>query len=186
MAYLSELNAARHLASELNQRLAGRSAKPDLRSKVAAACAVAALQHHSAILILLANPRPLQATAIALIRVMTEATIRAAWLSYCATDAQVAKYIQPIRDNVPDFASLLIALDKVAKEQGSLKSAHASIYAAWPLLCGYSHTGPEVTLRLLTIPPGGDVYSDAEIVSALHMINGLAGFAFVTADGVFG
>lgn len=184
MPYTSELNTAIKLASEYNQKLAGRSAKDGLRSRVVSACAATALQHHSAILILLASPRPLQATAVALIRVMTEATIRAAWLSYCAKDAQVEKYVQPGKDSIPDAASLLLALDKVAKKAGAMGSAHESIYSAWPLMCGYTHTGPEIVLRWLTLRQDEELYSDKEIISALKTVNSLAGLAFVTADAV--
>lgn len=93
MTYGSSLSDARKEAAFISQRLHGAHLKSDIRSKTAAACFAIAQQHHSSILILLSNQPALEATAMALLRPLLEATYRGIWVSRCASDEQVDRFV---------------------------------------------------------------------------------------------
>lgn len=131
-----ELNEAKQQAERYGKRLHGMQLKGDSRSRVALACFAVAQQHHSAILILLDRPSPLQAAAFALLRPLMEATLRGEWVLHCATDDQVRSFVQGDKQQL-DMASVIRALEKI--NPGS--EAHRILYLDnWKIVSAYTHT----------------------------------------------
>lgn len=130
------LDEAKHQAERYGKLLHGLQLRGDSRSRVALACFAVAQQHHSAILILLDRPNPLQATAFALLRPLMEATLRGEWVLHCATDDQVKTFVLGGKQQL-DMASVIRALEKI--NPGS--EAHRILYQDnWKIVSAYTHT----------------------------------------------
>jgi hypothetical protein len=131
-----QLSEATAEAYEIARSLHGLQLRSDPRSRVALACFAVAQQHHSAILILLANSPPLQATAFALLRPLLEATLRGEWVSHCATDEQVKTFALGGKKQL-DMASVV---SELGKKVGN-SNAHSVLYKnTWPIVSAYTHT----------------------------------------------
>lgn len=143
-------------ANEIAEALNGRRINADLRSRLCAACYAVSQQHYNSILILLAHTPPLQATAFALLRPLTESTMRGLWLSHVASDEQVQTYIQS--GTKLDMASMIKAVGKAVG-----LNAHHAIYTHWHSLSAYTHTGEHQVQRWLQTENIEPCYSDSEL-----------------------
>jgi hypothetical protein len=128
-------------------------------------------QHHNSILILLSWNPPLQATAFALLRPLTESTIRGLWLSHIASDEQVENYTQS--GTKFDMASMITAVGKAAG-----LNAHQAIYRHWHSLSAYTHTGEHQVQRWLITENIEPSYSASELSELVKLSCGIAELAF--------
>lgn len=154
-------------ATEIAETLHGRRIKGDLRSRLCAACFAVSQQHHNSLLILLAHTPPLQATAFALLRPLTESAMRGLWLSHVASDEQVQKYIQS--GTKLDMASMMTAVGKAVG-----LDAHHAIYKHWHSLSAYTHTGEHQVQRWLLTDSIEPCYSASELSELLKLSCGIA------------
>lgn len=166
-----ELEQAFQRATEIADTLHGRRIKGDLRSKLCAACFAVSQQHHNSVLVLLARNPPLQATAFALLRPLTESTIRGLWLSHVASDEQVQIYCQS--GTKLDMASMITAVGKAAG-----LNAHQAIYRHWHSLSAYTHTGEHQVQRWLVTDNIEPCYSASELSELVKLSCGIAELAF--------
>lgn len=163
MNYADALAAAREEARSLGERLHGKALKSDLRSRVALGCFAVAQQHHSGIIVLLSHPRPLQASAFALLRPLAEATFRGFWVARCASEEKVENILTGEKRQI-DTATIVRELVEAAGQGGK----HAGFYSrVWPRLSVYTHTYEESLepwLRGQDIEPQ---FTETELLSLL-------------------
>lgn len=153
-------------ANEIAESLHGLSAPFDDRTRTALACFAISQQHYNSILLLLSNQQPLEATAFALLRPLTESMIRGTWILYCATDDQVDTFTT--EGTKLDMASMM-------KQVGSAisKDLHGTIYQHWHSLSAYTHTGEHQVQRWLTTKDIEPKYSEKEIEELLRIVTGI-------------
>jgi hypothetical protein len=105
---------------------------------MAGGCLSVSQDHHSAIVHLLDSR--LYASAFALVRAQYDAYVRGLWLSFCATEDEVAAFSsgnEPKKMN--NIGALLTELETVeAYEGGQLSNFKAD---SWSAMCSYTHTG---------------------------------------------
>jgi hypothetical protein len=111
-------------------------------------------------------------TALSLMRSLFETFIRAQWILRCATDEQVKRFQQDIRESIPDMASLVRDLEKNpdvgcgvlqrVKDQG------------WSRLCDFAHGGFQLLVRRMNGPYIGIAHDDEELVVAVQFSASLA------------
>lgn len=105
------------------------------RNRAAASCFAISQDHHHAIVLLIEHR--LYASSFSLMRSAFEAFVRGEWLSQCATDGEVDKFLacgEPPRIN-----ELLSAIEKTA---GFIERVLSKIKQQnWEAMCGYTHTG---------------------------------------------
>lgn len=164
MSYAYLLAKACEEANFIAQELHGLSLKSDFRSKAAAACFAIAQQHHSSILILLSNKPALEATAMALLRPLLEATFRGLWISHCATDEQVNNFVSGDKRQL-DMASVIQALGELFNKEMARKVLHTN---AWPILSSYTHTYEYQIQRWISTNAIEPNYSFDEIIWLLE------------------
>lgn len=127
---------AQEEANAIAASLHGLEVLGDPRSRVALACFAIAQQHHSSMLILLANTPPLEATAFALLRPLMEAILRGEWISHCASDEQVKTLAMGGKKQV-DMSSIISALGRNLNDQ----NIHSTLYQnTWSIVSAYTHT----------------------------------------------
>lgn len=114
---------------------------PTKRSRVAVSCFVIAQGHHEAIVLL--SEHEMFATSFSLVRVAFDAYVRGLWLSLCATDAEVEKFIA--YGEPPSTERLVSAIDALPDyEEGFLSAYKKQNYKR---LCDFTHTGGRQTQR---------------------------------------
>ncbi|WAG77696.1 hypothetical protein LMK08_20365 [Metapseudomonas furukawaii] len=166
-----QLEQAKQRAIEIAEALHGRHIKGDLRSRLCAACFAVSQEHHNSILILLSRNPPLQATAFALLRPLTESTIRGLWLSHVATDEQVENYVQS--GTKLDMTSMITLVGKAAGG-----NAHQTIYRHWSSLSAYTHTGEHQVQRWLLTENIEPSYSASALSELVNLTGVVAELAF--------
>lgn len=136
MSYQKLLSESIAFANSSACDLHNTALRSDLRSRTAAACFAIAQQHHASILLLLSQRRPLEATAMALLRPLLEAVLRGLWVRHCAGDDQVERFLYGGKKQV-DMASVISQLSQLI-ERGT---AGDSLYRnMWPLLSSLTHS----------------------------------------------
>ena len=137
---------------EANNRaiaLHGLKLKNDERSRVACSLFAIAQQHHNAILLLLSNVQPLQASAFSLLRLLIEATIRGTWVLHCATDEQVKNVIEGNKKQL-DTASMFEAIEKALNKDTDRVIDVKKLYDNhWKVLSAYTHAFEQQVQRWL-------------------------------------
>lgn len=93
-----------------------------------------ALDHARAIAILI--DRKAFSSALALLRVLYESSIRGCWLKYCANEEQLELFIE--NDHLPKLKKLVKEVDHKMGFKGSLTSIHENDMEC---LCGFTHSG---------------------------------------------
>jgi hypothetical protein len=114
---------------------------PTSRAKSAAACFVVTQEHHDSILLL--SEHQLFASSFALVRVAFDAYVRGVWLSICATDEQVERFIA--LKEPPTTSRLVAAIDAHPNFEGGFLSAYKKQAYTW--MCDFTHTGGGQILR---------------------------------------
>lgn len=165
---------------EANNRaiaLHGLRLRNDERSRVASSLFTIAQQHHSAILLLISNVQPLQASAFALLRILIEATIRGVWVLHCATDEQVKNVIEGNKKQL-DTASMFAAIEKALNKNTNRKVDVKKLYDNhWKVLSAYTHAFEQQVQRWLVtkdIEPNYSTEEVSELISRADLIAKLA------------
>lgn len=163
MKYQQSLATARQEASSLGQRLHGKSLKSDLRSRVALSCFAIAQQHHSAIIVLLSHPQPLQSSAFSLLRPLAEATFRGFWVARCASDEKIENILSGGKKQI-DTATIIRELLAAVSQSDK----HSSFYKrVWPGLSAYTHSYEESLLPWLSSQDIEPIFTEEHLLSLL-------------------
>lgn len=121
------------------------------------------IEHHAAILLLLRFG--MTGSAFALTRVVTEAVVRGVWLTACATDAEVMKFVG--KDEIqPTYGEMSGAIDTTCGIDYFADFKKQS----WKALNSYTHTGMLQIGRRFTGDKLLSSYTDAEKIEVLRVI----------------
>ena len=125
----------------LDRQIDGTAIALNDRSRLSGGCLDAAMEHHRAIVVLVANR--LFGSALAMVRPTFEAYLRGAWLHQCASDASLESFSKgnfriEIRGMIEDLERL------PAFECGALLKAKT---AGWTKMCDFTHTGVQQAIR---------------------------------------
>jgi hypothetical protein len=131
------------------------------RVRASGGCLLIAQDHHHAILVLFGAK--LYASAFALIRIAFEAYVRGEWLSVCATEEQVEKFMDG--KEPPKIGVLLEALEKTPAFQEQVLSRIKK--QSWDAMCAYTHTGGLHVQRWITADGIEPNYSREEVLEVL-------------------
>lgn len=164
----TELNAANVYGEYLRLAVHERELPASQRVQAAAGCLAIAQDHHHAIVVLLESS--LYASVLALVRVAFEAYVRGEWLSLCASDAEVSKFLKG--KGRLDISILLEALEKTAGFQEKTLSRIKK--RTWNSMCAYTHTGGLHVQRWLTESAIEPNYSKDELLEALRFADIIA------------
>lgn len=164
----NELNAANAYGEWLRLAVHERVLPASQRVRASAGCLAIAQDHHHAIVVLLDSR--LYASVFALIRVAFEAYIRGEWLSLCATDAEVRRFLKG-KDR-PEINVLLEALEKTPAFQEQALSKIKK--RTWNSMCAYTHTGGLHVQRWITVDGIEPNYSKEELLEALRFADIIA------------
>lgn len=125
----------------LDQKINGFAVPTSDRTRLAAGCLDAAMEHHKAIVNLIACR--LCGSALALIRPTFEAYLRGAWLHQCAEEQELELFK---RDKLDMKIGALIELleKKPSFACGTLLKAKK---AGWSKMCDFTHTGIQQAIR---------------------------------------
>lgn len=138
------------------------------RVRAAASCLSIAQDHHHAIVVLL--DARLYASCFALVRVAFEAYVRGEWLSLCATESQVRKFLR--NREPPKIDVLLGAIEKKdAFKKGRLFLIKKR---TWKSMCAYTHTGGLHVQRWNTADGIEANYSVEELLEVLKFADIIA------------
>jgi len=160
------------LIQSLDQRIDGLEIPTDLRSRLAAGCLDAALEHQKAIVLLAA--KQLHGSAFSLIRVIFEAYIRGIWLHQCATETDIENFMN---GKVPTISKLLTAIEKKdGFESGVLSNAQRQ---SWKAMNGFVHSGFDQVVRRHTETTIEPNYGEEEILAAINFANAIGCLAAI-------
>jgi len=134
------------------------------RVRAAGSCYAIALDHHHAIVLLIENR--LYASSFALIRLEFEAYIRGLWLSQCATDVRVDRFISGKKCKFLETNNLISDIEKNFKENEKTLSKIKK--QGWDSMCAYTHTGGIHVQRWNTSEAIEPNYSEKEVEEVLN------------------
>lgn len=158
-----ELKWAEDIVLDVKRTLNKDKTSDDERSTVVVAFIDQAIEHHAAILLLMRSG--LVGSAFALTRSITEILVRGVWLTVCATDEQVMKFVK--QDKIdPTFAQMSEAIDKTC---GVDFFADLKI-KTWSALNSYTHTGMLQVGRRFAGDALLPSYTDVEKIGVLRVI----------------
>ena len=144
MGQAASIQTAKQLAHDIANAVNDLTLQADDRSRLAAACYFAALDHHEGITILFDSGVP--SPALALLRPLYEAFIRGSWLHGCASESELNAFKDG--KEPPKINELLRRLEMTAEfDSNILSNAHGPNWAA---LCGLTHTGIQQVLICLS------------------------------------
>lgn len=151
----------------MDRRIDGLEISSDDRTRISAGCLDISLEHHKAIVLLIANT--LNGSAFSLARLLFEAYIRGLWLGRCATEQEIEKYQQ---DQLrKPFETLVQEIEQLEGfNEGILSEAKA---ANWNSLNSYTHSGYLQIVRrnkTYTIEPN---YDTEEVIEVLGFANAI-------------
>tara|TARA_R110002073_G_scaffold21168_1_gene75004 strand:- start:132 stop:710 length:579 start_codon:yes stop_codon:yes gene_type:complete len=159
---------AEHLAQTLDNHIDGLEIGSALRYRIAGGCLDMALEHHKAVVLLVA--RQLRGSAFSIMRLQFEAYVRGVWLHQCATDTELAAFTNEKLDH--SFAALVSAIEGLdGFSDGALSKARRN---SWAAMCSFIHTGFLQVVRRnreTTVEPD---YNDDEVIEALGFANAIA------------
>ena len=168
--------------SNANQRagdLHGLRLREDNRSRLAASLFAIAQQHQSAILILLSNQPPVEATAFSLLRLLIETTVRGAWASHCATEAQLKNIVDGTQKQI-DMASVFTSVERSLSKDAEHNIDAKSLYDNhWKVLSAYTHGYEQQVLRWMVTKDIEPNYPVEEIEELIYLSDLTAKLAFV-------
>ncbi len=136
------------------------------RSRLAVGCFYVALEHHRAIVLLIANG--LHGSARSLIRILFDAFIRGLWLYRCASDddLEYLKNEDKLKKKVEDL------IKDIEKRSGDDEMILSMIKnRAWSAMCSYTHTGMSQLSRYNSSEAIEPNFNEDEIVEALNFAN---------------
>lgn len=178
-----KLEAAISDANQRARELHGLRLKNDERSRLAGLLFAIAQQHQSAILksailILLSNKPPVEATAFSLLRLLLETCVRGVWVSHCATEAQVQNIVEGTQKQV-DMASIFTSVERALSENAGRNVNAKSLYDKhWKGLSAYTHGYEQQVQRWLVTNDIEPNYSEEEVDGLIYLSDHIAKLAF--------
>jgi hypothetical protein len=131
------------LHAEMDEHFSGVPLAADHRTDLTSVLCSLVFEHAHSILVLIVDSNA--SSALALVRVQFEALVRAFWIHFAATDAQIAKCVAPIAidttkepDLFPTITEMLAKLD--GKSPPTVVAALCAYKAAaWNAMNSYTH-----------------------------------------------
>jgi hypothetical protein len=120
------------------------------------------LDHHRAIVLLMRNWH--HGSALALVRCVFEAMLRAHWVVACATPAQVDQVAENDDFKFPKAEDIARAVDQALQAEGFFQEAKNT---AWKVLNSYTHSGLRQLARQFSEGRVETDYDDQDLVEAL-------------------
>jgi hypothetical protein len=156
------IRRSERLIQWFDREIDGLEINADTRSRLAAACLDAAMEHHKAIVVLIA--KELHGSAFALVRVIFETYVRGVWLHRCANESQLERFQRG--GGTGTFSEVVDAVEKLEGfERRVLSAAKAR---SWKAMSGFTHTGFEQIVRRNTESTIEPNYDEDEILEALE------------------
>ena len=127
------IESAEQFAAALHQMVNEMEMAQTERNRASAASFAITRDHHHAIVLLMKNT--FYSSSFALLRCLFEAYLRALWLKYCATDAQVTGFFSG--DEPPK--GMVAAIETTPAFTGKVLSRIKR--ENWNAMCAFTHTG---------------------------------------------
>lgn len=173
------LSEAIERANDRARDLHGLHLKSDERSRLAAALFAIAQQHHSAILLLLSNKQPIEASAFSLLRPLIEVTVRGGWVLRCASDTELKNVIEGTQKQIK-MPRIFSALEKALKESSGRDIKVKSLYDNhWEPLSAYTHGYEQQVQRWLATKDIEPSYSALEVEELISRSDQIANLAYI-------
>jgi hypothetical protein len=151
----------------LDQRIDGIEISSEERIRLVAGCLDTALEHHKAVLLLVA--RSLFGSAFALVRLLFEAYIKGIWLHRCASDSDIQLFKAEKLDK--NFGAFIEDIEKIEGfEEGILSDTKTK---SWKAMNSYTHSGFMQVVRRNTASTIEPNYTEDEILEALNFANAI-------------
>lgn len=164
ISYLTqdEIAEANEFGESIRQLVHNQVVPATNRTRAAVGCLGIAQEHHHGIVLMLSSS--LCASGFALMRAMFEAYVRGEWLGFCATEAQIERFLQD--KDVPGFQAMIDAIEAT----DGFEDRHLSAIKRqrWDALCGYTHTGGIHVQRWQTEESVESNYSREEVLEVLY------------------
>lgn len=183
MVATERIREAGEFVEWLRQSIHEQELPSNNRVRAAASCYAIAQDHHHAIVLLIENR--LYASSFALIRLEFEAYIRGLWLSQCATDARVDRFISGKKCKFLETNNLISDIEKNYKENEKTLSKIKK--QGWDSMCAYTHTGGIHVQRWNTsdaIEPNYSKEEVEEVLSFSEMFGALATIGIAELGGL--
>jgi hypothetical protein len=158
------LREAGEFVEWLRQAIHEQELPANNRVRAAGSCYAIAQDHHHAIVLLIENR--LYASSFALIRLEFEAYIRGHWLSQCATDVRIDRFISGKKCKFLETNNLISDIEKNFKENEKTLSKIKK--QGWDSMCAYTHTGGIHVQRWNTSEAIEPNYSKEEVGEVLN------------------
>ena len=136
------------------------------RSRLAVSCFYVALEHHRAIVLLIANG--LHGSARALVRILFDTYIRGLWLFRCASadDLEYFKKKDKLKKEIAE------RIKDIEERSGDDEMILSMIKRhTWSAMCSYTHTGMSQLFRYNSSEAIGPNFNEGEIIEALNFAN---------------
>lgn len=158
----AEINAANEYGEALRVAVHERELPATERGQAAGGClAISEDIHHAIVKLIESN---LYAGALALIRVAFEAYVRGEWLSLCASNNQVRRFLKGAEPPRID-----VMLDELEQKPAFRQQVLSQFKRrAWKAMCGYTHVGGLRVQRWATSDGIEPNYSADEVREALR------------------
>lgn len=158
----AEINAANEYGEALRVAVHERELPATERGQAGGGClAISDDIHHAIVKLIESN---LYAGALALIRVAFEAYVRGEWLSLCASNNQVRRFLKGAEPPRID-----VMLDELEQKPAFRQQVLSQIKRrAWKAMCGYTHVGGLHVQRWATSDGIEPNYSADEVREALR------------------
>jgi hypothetical protein len=156
-----ELKSSEDTVWKVKQILNGDTTSDDLRSWVGVGFIDQAIEHHSAITLLMRSGK--DGSAFALARSVIEILYRGVWLTACATDGEVKKFVEKDKIDLA-LGDMSVAIDTTCGLDYFAEFKKQS----WNVLNSYAHTGILQIGRRFTENALVPSYTDAERIEVLR------------------
>lgn len=168
---MTKTSNLRRLLDAIGKVVHGAQISTEDKCRVPATLYNISLQHAHAIAALIDSG--LVSSAFALVRPMFETYIRASWISNCAKDDVVSRFVSDdeFRERIP---SMLIALDGVRKLNGYLAHLGNDLSG----LHSYTHGGLRIIAQNITEEDIGQAFPDSEVVNMLKFASVISFLSF--------
>ena len=161
LTLVDRIGISESLIQWINSQVDGIEMPTSDRTRLAAGCIDTAMEHHAAIVALMAYR--LYGSALALVRPTFEAYLRAAWLHQCASSGQLDQFKRGKLELAP--GAIISELEQKPSFQfGVLSKAKR---ASWSKMCDFTHTGAQQAIRRNKTESIEPDYDDAELIDAL-------------------
>jgi hypothetical protein len=159
----SRIREAVEFVEWLRQCIHERELPANNRVRAAGSCFAIAQEHHHSIVLL--TEHRLYAPSFSLLRAAFEAYVRGLWLSRCARDAEVNRFL---RGGEPPKVDLL--LRAVEETPGFSENVLSHIkHQSWKAMCAFTHTGGLHVQRWNTAEAIEPNYEPQEVEAALKL-----------------